>query len=277
MWRWQQSGRNRLWTHIIAGCTLLHGIMLGMLFLVYRGSVNNYLIYTSSALTTQQVILLPLHKVVGNKQTVSAPHAATPAASSIDTQSDVVERQTPVQESKATTLVASTKKKSQKKERKKTRSKKKSREKKTKKQVKEKNKKTKEASKPEKKAAEPKPEEKKEDVKPVVEQPMVESQVAMTLPADAQSAIYVGQLEYEALQLQEAVQHELQNHWKPPIGHNGLICVVRVVLDWQGVLVDSVVEQSSGVLMFDMSAEQAINAMVFPKTAWGKQMTITFN
>ncbi|MFI5333473.1 MAG: TonB C-terminal domain-containing protein [Candidatus Babeliales bacterium] len=277
MWRWQQSGRNRLWTHIIAGCTLLHGIMLCMLFLVYRGSVDNYLIYTASALTTQHVILLPLHKVVGSKQMAATPPISTPVFSALDTQSDVVERQAPAERATKTTTLVSTpksksmKKKSPKKSKKTVRNKKK----KNKKEIK--NKKTKETPKLEKKAAEPKPVEKKEDVKPVVEQPMVESQVAMSVPADAQSAIYVGQLEYEALQLQEAVQGELQNHWKPPIGHAGLTCIVRVILDWQGVIVDSVVEQSSGVLMFDMSAEQAINAMVFPKMAWGKQMTITFN
>ena len=91
----------------------------------------------------------------------------------------------------------------------------------------------------------------------------------MALPADAQSAIYVGQLEYEALQLQEAVQRELQTHWKPPIGNTGLTCTIRIVIDWQGVISDTITEQTSGVLMFDMSAEQAINAMTFPKTAWG--------
>lgn len=272
MWRWQQSGRNRLWRHIIAGCSLAHGFILCLLFLVYRGSVENYLIYTSSVLTTQNVILLPLHKVVGAKN-VPASQITSPVAQSVDTHSDVVERQLPRErETKATTLTSTSKNKKTKNKKKKSPKKSKKATHKKNKHKKEKPKKTKEQPKQEKKV-----EEKKEEK--IVEQPVgaADNQVAMSVAADAQSAVYVGQLEYEALQLQEAMQRELQTHWKPPVGHAGLTCIVRVIFDWQGAITDTVVEQSSGVLMFDMSAEQAINAMTFPKTAWGKQVTITFS
>lgn len=287
MWRWHQSGRNRLWTHVIASCTFVHCMMLCMLFLVYRGSVDNYLVFTSSALSTQQVILLPLRKIVGNQSAVSPTPVQPPRASQIDTQGDVVERERQVpahQETQATTL-ASSFKTSKKKQIKKTKKKsgkksKKTTSKKKREKLKEKAKKTQEAKKETKKKIEEKP-------KPVVDQtpkPVVpavaatgETPVAMSVPADAQSAIYVGQLEYEALQLQEAINRELQTYWKPPVGHAGATCTLRAVVDWQGQLADIIVEQSSGMLMFDMSAEQAISAMTFPKTAWGKQVTITFN
>lgn len=283
MWRWQQSGRNRLWRHIIAGCSLAHGFILCLLFLVYRGSVENYLIYTSSTLTTQNVILLPLHKVVGNKQTLSTPSITAPVASAIDAHNNLVERQLPKERessfakatadrAKATTLTSAPKNKKAKNKKKKSPKKSKKAIHKKNKHKKEKPQKTKEQPKQEKKI-----EEKKEEK--IVEQPVgaADNQIAMSVAADAQSAVYVGQLEYEALQLQEAMQRELQTHWKPPVGHAGLTCIVRVIFDWQGAITDTVVEQSSGVLMFDMSAEQAINAMTFPKTAWGKQVTITFS
>lgn len=292
MWRWQPSGRNRLWHHVIASCALVHLGLLCLLFLVYRGSVDNYLIYTSSALTTQHVVLVPLQKVVGGAKAPSVSQAASaPIAQSISTQSEVIERKTPVQESKATTLASAKKthppaprlrraekNKSKKKTKKKRdkKSKKNVREKKSKKQLKEK------SQKPEKIEIEKKVEEQKP-----VEKPAKPSEAKHFLRshfdsmsegrADAQQAIYVGQLEYEALQLQEAMQQELQTHWKPPIGHTGLTCVVRIILDWQGAISDVIIEQTSGVLLFDMSAEQALHVMTFPKTAWGKQVTITFS
>lgn len=268
MWRWLQSGHktDRLWKHIVTACTALHGLVLVMLFLVYRGDVASYTISTSSTLTSQQVILLPMYKVVGDKRSqVAAP--AQPLAQAIDTQKITVERKTPIKEEKATTLAATPKKKAAAKKAKK--KPKKSREKKSK------NKPIKKEKIKEKKVEAPKP-----VVEPAPQVPVqqsVENQKAVSLPADAQEAIYVGQLELEALQLQEAVQRELQTYWKPPIGHRGLTCNVTVMVDWQGVISEITIAQSSGVLMFDMSAEQALSAMTFPKTAWGKNITITFS
>lgn len=265
MWRWLQNGRkaDRLWTHIIAGCTALHGVVLVMLFLVYRGDVANYRISTSSTLTSQQVILLPMYKVVGDTRSKTRAIAA-PVAQAIDTRNVAVERKQAPKEEKATTLAPAPNKKAAPKKAKK----KKARASKKSKKV------------DKKKSSVKKIEAKKEEPKKIEPAPVVQStdnQVAMSLPADAQSTIYVGQLELEALQLQEAVQRELQTYWKPPIGHKGLTCNVTVMVDWQGVISEITITQSSGVLMFDMSAEQALSAMTFPKTAWGKNITITFS
>jgi hypothetical protein len=93
----------------------------------------------------------------------------------------------------------------------------------------------------------------------------------------AQEQIYVGRVEMEALRMQDEMQREVSKHWSPPVGlSKDLICVLQVLVDWNGKIAETKVAQSSGVLMYDISARTAVAHMQLQKWAHGKEFNITF-
>jgi hypothetical protein len=76
---------------------------------------------------------------------------------------------------------------------------------------------------------------------------------------------------------QEALRKELAKHWTPPHGiPDTCSCEITTYVDTNGVITDSVISQSSGILMYDVSARAAILAMELPRWTWGSSFTITF-
>jgi outer membrane biosynthesis protein TonB len=96
-------------------------------------------------------------------------------------------------------------------------------------------------------------------------------------PADAQDVLYVGQLERDALLVQQEVQQQIEEQWRPPSGlGRNLACKIKVLVDWNGNITDVAVHEKSGVLAFDVSAKTALRAIALPKTAWGKELIFNF-
>lgn len=92
-----------------------------------------------------------------------------------------------------------------------------------------------------------------------------------------QDVLCVGQVEWDALQVQEQIQQELEQHWNPPMGLNGdATCQIKVVIDWSGIIKQVTTQISSGVLAFDIHARSTVFAMHFPKVAWGKELILHF-
>ncbi len=76
---------------------------------------------------------------------------------------------------------------------------------------------------------------------------------------------------------QEALRKEISKHWKPPHGiPDTCTGEITTYVGNNGVITDSVITQSSGILMYDVSARAAILASELPRWTWGTSFTITF-
>jgi hypothetical protein len=90
--------------------------------------------------------------------------------------------------------------------------------------------------------------------------------------------VYVGQAEMDALRIQQEIQKEIEAHWKPPAGLGAeRSCQIKIVVDWQGKAHALDMIKPSGLLLYDVSARNAVLAMSFPSTAFGKELVITFS
>ncbi len=99
------------------------------------------------------------------------------------------------------------------------------------------------------------------------EQPVPDGPVTIEVPYNQAREFYQ----------QEALRKELSRHWTPPHGISDTsMCEITTYVGNNGVVTDSVITQSSGILMYDVSARAAILAMDLPRWTWGTSFTITF-
>lgn len=92
-----------------------------------------------------------------------------------------------------------------------------------------------------------------------------------------QKPVYVGQMEMDALWMQNKMYSAVTKKWRPPVGlSKALVCILNVLVDWQGNITQTTVEQRSGVLLYDISARTAMMQLTLPSWAYGKEFTITF-
>lgn len=97
------------------------------------------------------------------------------------------------------------------------------------------------------------------------------------VPVLQEQPAVVSQKEYDALELQQLLQEELELHWQPPAGlAPDLSCEVKVFLDRQGSIKQLDFVAPSGVLIYDIHAQSTLMALQYPKQTWGKQLTVTF-
>lgn len=90
--------------------------------------------------------------------------------------------------------------------------------------------------------------------------------------------IYVGQAELDGLKLQQEIQQEIEMHWRPPVGlADAGGCQIKAFIDGQGMAVNLQMVKASGVLLYDVSARAAMQAICFPPIARGKELVITFS
>lgn len=83
--------------------------------------------------------------------------------------------------------------------------------------------------------------------------------------------------EVEALRMQAQLQKEIVQTWKPPIGVSpDCSCDVSFFVTTTGALNHIKMVKPSGVMMFDISARQALCATKMPHWTYGKTLTITF-
>src|SRR5207302_6458741 len=83
--------------------------------------------------------------------------------------------------------------------------------------------------------------------------------------------------EVEALRRGAQLQKELVQKWKPPIGVSpDCMCEVSFFVNTSGTIEDLKMVKSSGVMMYDISARQALFAMKMPQWTYGKPLIISF-
>lgn len=137
----------------------------------------------------------------------------------------------------------------------------------------------------EQKSVEPNREEKIE----VVQQPIAvpnEEQVAVNadmLPQDLAMGdnceVALGQTidDPRLFQYYTQLQTAVSDTWKPPLGiSDECVCDVLVQLDLKGLVKEIKVVKSSGVLIYDIAARNALQDAKMPKWSYGKTITVSF-
>jgi len=259
MWLWQPKNLLKLrlvfWSRVLLVSALMHTMLLFFLLCVYKGDNFSYHFSVDrAALHEANIIFLPLQKraapVVPKSQQSAQPDGAkqSKVAKAIKKVRKVVEEPKP-----GTRLIAAPKPKG-------------------KKRLVKKNQIKKETLQNEK-SADKKIESKVEPAKEVSKSAAAEQATKIE-----EQALYLGQADLDALQIQDAISHEILNHWKPPTGlANNVSCQIKVQLGWEGKISSVAVQESSGIVIFDISARTAAGKMQLPKWAWGKELIITFN
>lgn len=243
------------WCKLIAVSLVGHLFLLFALLFAYKGSYFSFsvTINRSAISNGAPVVFLPFKKTVAKTSVKNL--VATKKA-----------KPKPKQKPKKKTTVASKKKVTPKK---KTIAK--SKPKPKKKAVK-----TAQKKKPVAKVAEKKKHSKKK-IEKVAAKEKSKPVVQKTIEAVSAQPVYVGQLEMAALQMQDEMQQEVSKVWQPPAGlPKDLECTVKIVVDWSGKTQEAIVEQPSGVLMYDISARTAASKLCLPKAVRGKTVNIIF-
>lgn len=267
MWLWLRKRLPRyltLWSKLAAYVGGLHLIVLFALFFVYQGDNHSFSFTLNRHIDlSAAVVFLPLQKRAGiANQAGGAQKAADGAEQPV---AKKVEEKTPkaakVKPAKATTCIALTT---------------------PKKKVKVKDKKSKKTV--AQKKALPVEEKKEEPKKEIAPEPKKMEELALlattTDVAHAnvgfENVQYLGQLDLQALEMEQAVNSEIQQHWTPPPGiSNDAVCEVNILVSWEGA-VNFTIENPSGIAMYDVSVRSAMMKVTFPKQLWGKSFSITF-
>lgn len=96
-------------------------------------------------------------------------------------------------------------------------------------------------------------------------------------PMDNNAHISNNFREVEALRRGAQLQKELVQKWLPPIGVSpNCTCEISFFVNNKGAIENLKMVKSSGVMMFDISARQALFTMKMPQWTYGNPLTITF-
>lgn len=270
MWFWQQSVPKNisLWSKIAAVAAFMHGMVLFLVLFVYRGYGEYHIDVVSTMLDHQAtVVLMPLHKKVSHPVAVKPSRKEQNVAPAVQESVAIAPKSEGVQQPvPATTALVQERPVVKKPIIQKTRAKKR-----------------KQHSHERQKKFVVEPVVQKMPVAPDVKpepMPLQDNQtqnVSQNIEAMDNDVLYVGRAQLEALQMQTEIQQEVERRWKPPVGlSKELLCYIRVTIDWQGVVQKAYVEKPSGVLIYDVHARNAAREIVFPKTAWGKEIVLHF-
>jgi TonB C terminal len=98
-----------------------------------------------------------------------------------------------------------------------------------------------------------------------------------TISSDNQDVIYLGREDLAALVMNERIQKHIEQVWRPPVGvSKDCVCIINVLLDEHGSILELAIEESSHVLPYDIAARSALAQVPFPKAMWGKNLVVTF-
>lgn len=297
MLHWQAPkwlSRISLEARVIVCSTLLHLFILIALFVVYQGSANfNVTISGSMINPDAEIVFMPLHRSI--KQTARELVGATKQTSSKSSAAS-----TKVHDEPGTTIVKIAQAKPKPEATQPTPKAKAGREKESKKTEAKKVL----GAKNEKKEASAKKDTKIEDKTSVkndkLEAKVEEKKAAEAVPgktsevkennnvtsasssaaassSDTSNIVYVGQEEMDSLQAQEYIQQELAQHWAPPAGmRSDLFALITLTIDFEGIIKQVELTQSSGNLLFDTAAKKAAAQITPARWTYGKKLAITF-
>lgn len=92
---------------------------------------------------------------------------------------------------------------------------------------------------------------------------------------DADNVIFVGYEQLDECVVSSKIQQSIQQCWTPPVGvAPETTCQMRVTISAQGAATDVMLEQGSGIVVYDISARQALRQVIYPKEVWNKTITI---
>jgi|GEM_PF-7119782 len=117
-----------------------------------------------------------------------------------------------------------------------------------------------------------------EDHAPIVDEPEGPYEVALAVgDGRDEGPVVLGQEEYELLQAYQAVYEQVSAQWRPPAGIKpARPCIILITLDNRGLVAQLTVEQTSGVLAYDVAARMAVGRSQFPKHMWNEQIRLHF-
>ena len=254
----RRFSRHVFWAKLLLFSSVVHAVLLFIVFFMYKGSYFSYRVTVSRSLSASgaPVVFLPLYKTIQqqikkNSSSVhtkttkkTGPKQTTKLAAVVKPKKKSIAKKT-VQKKKRSTTVAKKKKKLVVKKITKKRTKP------IKKEIKTVNK-------------------KKKNV-----QALTHSNRG-SVPKQ-QEPIYVGQMEMDAQWMQNEMHKEVTKKWRPPVGlSKDLVCILKVLIDWHGNTTQTTVKKPSGVLLYDISTRTAMMQLTLPSWAYGKEFTITF-
>jgi len=104
-----------------------------------------------------------------------------------------------------------------------------------------------------------------------------ETKKVVSVKEEQKEVKYVTHKEFNELQLQTALQESIEKVWAPPAGMpESVVCHVSIAIDWDGKLAQTIIENPSGILIYDIAVEQAVAAMKLPRQMWGKTVRVAF-
>ncbi|MGC2310524.1 MAG: hypothetical protein WA432_02825 [Candidatus Babeliaceae bacterium] len=72
------------------------------------------------------------------------------------------------------------------------------------------------------------------------------------------------------------LQGAFQAHWHPPFGSDNTFCTYKVLINKQGKVEEAHLIESSGMLIFEVSARAALMKVAYPLQLWGKEIILKF-
>lgn len=92
------------------------------------------------------------------------------------------------------------------------------------------------------------------------------------------NAAPLGKHEQELIEEFYVLRDNIMQTWRPPRGFPvDCGCEVSMRIGWDGAIQECTIEKSSGVLIYDSSAQAALYTVAMPRWTWGKTITIAFN
>lgn len=262
MLRWQHENvRNSraVWAHCMLVSAVLHGIALCLLLFVYSDRISHYVLTMSSSLPCSSAVVvlapastLPAARAAGN----GGKSVASKQPSTHIVKAGVLKKSPPVAQKlikkKKLATAQTVKKKPQK--------------------------------------IKPKPAQKKQKIveKPIAVAKPVNEESSSSAPPIAQAdksvpvepgseTVAIAYTDARLAHQYIVLQQEVSKQWAPPPGvSDETTAKLTVVIDRAGAVQDVRVEESSGVLIFDITARSALLAVVWPVWTWGASITITF-
>lgn len=120
---------------------------------------------------------------------------------------------------------------------------------------------------------------KEEKEKEVIKQsvPSEPSNTEEIVSHNEEEIVYLSQKDYNAFEAHAALQEAIIDVWTPPAGMaDNLVCIVSLIIDWDGSLKESSIDDSSGVPIYDIAVGQALEQVKIPRALWGKSITVAF-
>lgn len=89
--------------------------------------------------------------------------------------------------------------------------------------------------------------------------------------------IMVGREDYDTIMAVRRIQESIRKQWRPPVGVSADSgCLVRVAIAKDGKINQIIIEKSSGILVYDLAARDAIAKVSFGREQWGKELLLLF-